>query len=78
MTKPYEHLTPDHKQLDNETLYQRLIETNSNLQRYLNLAPSLSPTSSSSLPAKRPAVEYSQLPMVLHAMPRSRSASTSK
>ncbi|MDA8226656.1 MAG: hypothetical protein M0T74_02935 [Desulfitobacterium hafniense] len=29
------------KSLDNQTIYRHIIETNSNVKRYLNLAPSL-------------------------------------
>lgn len=79
MTERYEHKIQDHQKIDNEFLYQRIIQTNSNVHRYLNLAPSLTPTSQNvSSPAKRSPLEYSQLPMIVHAFPKPRSASASK
>lgn len=79
MTEHHEYRTQSHRRLDDDVLYKHIIQTNSNLQRYLDLAPSLTPASlnSNSLSAQR-SREYEQLPITLYSRPKSRPASASK
>jgi len=72
MTENYENKTRTNCKVDNEALYQRIVATNSNLQHYLALAPSLTLNSTLN---KRSSIEYSQLPLSTSALPKPRSTS---